>query len=173
MPPKQALRPMRKICVTRRVVNAENMSVRELGKLESAQLLSAEVVGGGYVFWFVDGTRIAIAGAVVKTGRGETEMSIVGEEEIVDVTLLVDMVLLVVKDGDVETLIPNPVRNKLGICLVAQEEQVMTYFILIKSKIVYTFLRNTSPTSDRSGPKVSFPMTLLAHRIPPETCFPR
>lgn len=67
----------------------------------------------------MDGTRV-IAGAVVETGSGETRMCIVGEGEgsIVDLTLLVDMALLVVKDGNVETLTPNPVRNKLEIFLV-------------------------------------------------------
>lgn len=111
------------------------MNANHLGKLGFALLISAEVTGDGYVFWFVDGAPVVIAGAVVETGRGETGMSIVGEGEAsMDLTLLVDMALLVIKDCGVGTLTPNPVRCKLEICLVGQEDQIMTYFILIKVK---------------------------------------
>lgn len=112
------------------------MNANDLGKLESALLLSAEVTGDGYVFWFVDGTRVVIAGAIVETRRGETGTRIVGEGEasMVDLTMPVDMALLVIKDCGVGTLTPNPVRSKLEICLARQEDQIMTYFILIKVK---------------------------------------
>lgn len=56
----------------------------------------------------MDKTRVVIA--FVET-RGETGMSIVGgvEGSTVELILLVDVPLLVVKDGDIETLTPNPI----------------------------------------------------------------
>lgn len=112
------------------------MNANDLGKMKSALLLSAEVTGDEYVFWFVDGSRVVFAGAVVETGSGETGMSIVGEGEasMVDLKMLVDMSLLMVKDCGVGTLTPNPVRSELEVCLAGQEDQIMTYFVLIKVK---------------------------------------
>lgn len=139
-----------KLSVARKVVNTENMSAGDRGKLESALLLSTEVAGDGDGFWLLGKTCVVIAGAVVET-RGETGTSIVGEVEgsTVDLIQLADVTLLVVKDSDIGALAPNPVPKKLGICLVGQEYQVMTYFILIKVKdsihILEKYVSNQPP----------------------------
>lgn len=119
----------------RKVVNTENMSAGDWGKLKSALLLSTEVAGDGDGVWLVDKTCVVIAGAVVET-RGETGTIIVGKDEgsNVDLILLVDVTLLVVKDGDIGSLTPNPIPKELGIYLLGQEYQVTTYLILIKVK---------------------------------------
>lgn len=138
------------LSVARKVVNTENVSASDRTKLKSALLLSTEVAGDGDGFWLVDKTRVVIAGAAVETRR-ETGMSIVGEVEgsTVDLIPLVNVTLLVVKDDDIETLTPKPVRNKLGVCLEGQEYQVMTYFILIKVKdrihILEKYVSNQPP----------------------------
>lgn len=138
------------LSVARKVVRTENMSAGDRGKLKSALLLCTEVAGDGDGVWLVDKTCVVIAGAVVET-RGETGMSIVGEIEgsTVDLMLLVDVTLLVVKDGDIGALTPKPVSKELRICLVGQECQVMTYFILIKVKdsihILEKYVSNQPP----------------------------
>lgn len=134
----------------RKVVNTENMSAGDRGKVKSALLLSTEFAGDVDGVWLVDKTCVVIAGAVVKT-RGETGTSIVGEVEgsTVDLILLADVTSLVVKDGDIGALTPNPVPNELGICLTGQECQVLTYFILIKVKdsihILEKYVSNKPP----------------------------
>lgn len=119
----------------RKVVNTENMSAGDRGKLKSAMLLSTEVAGDGDGDWLVDKTCVVVAGAVVETRRGTGTIT-VGEVEgsTVDLILLVAVTLLVVKDGDIGALTPNPIPKALGICLIEQEYQVMTYFIMIKVK---------------------------------------
>lgn len=118
----------------RKVVNTENMSAGDRGKLKYAMLLSTEVAGDGDGVWLVDKTCVVVAGAVVETRRG-TGTIIVGDVEgsTVDLILVVPVTLLIFKDGDI-ALTPNPIPKTLGICLIEQEYQVMTYFIMIKVK---------------------------------------
>lgn len=135
------------LSVARKVAKTENMSAGDRGKLKSALLLCTEVAGDGDGVGLVDKTCVVIAGAVVET-REETGMSEI-EGSTVDLMLLVDVTLLVVKDGDIGALTPNPVSKELGICLVGQECQVMTYFILIKVKdsihILEKYVSNQPP----------------------------
>lgn len=86
------------------------MSAGGRGKLKSALLLSTQVAGDGDGVWLVDKTCVLVAGAVVET-RGETGTIIVGKVEgsTVDLILLVDVTLLIVKDGDIGALTPNPI----------------------------------------------------------------
>lgn len=134
----------------RKVVSTKDMSAGDRGKVKSALLLSREVAGDGCGFWLVDKTCVVFAGAVVET-RGETGKIIVGEVEgsTVDLILLVDVNLLVVEEGDIRALTPNPVPKELGICLIGQEYQVMTDLILIKVKdsihILKKYVSNQPP----------------------------
>lgn len=134
----------------RKVVNIKNMSAGDRGKVKSALLLSREVAGVGCGFSLVDKSCVVFARAVVET-RGETGTIIVGEVEgsTVDLILLVDVTLLVVEDGDIGALTPNPVPKELGTCLVVQEYQVMTDLILIKVKdsihILEKYVSNQPP----------------------------
>lgn len=132
------------------VVSTKDMSAGDGGKVKFALLLSREVAGDGCGFWLVDKTCVFFAGAVVET-RGETGKIIVGEVEgsMVDLILLVDANLLVVEEGDIVALTPNPVPKELGICLIGQEYQVMTDLILIKVKdsihILKKYVSNQPP----------------------------